>query len=133
MISAKRIYDPPSDSDGTRVLIMRLWPRGIRRSRIDLWLKELGPVLPLLRAFRSDKLTWAQYTRRYLAGLERPEAQEQLTQVREAAKGGTVTLFCGCPDERRCHRSLLRAYLLDSPASRRTKAGRGTHMAGGAR
>ena len=124
MIGAKRIYDPPSDSEGHRVLIMRLWPRGIRKSRVDVWLKELGPVLPLLRAFRGGQLTWAQYTHRYLAGLERPEAQAQLAEVRAAAKGGTVTLFCGCPDETRCHRSLLRAYLLDSPASRRKQSGR---------
>ena len=113
MIAAKRIYDPPSSSDGTRVLIMRLWPRGIKKSRVDVWLKELAPVLPLLRAFRGGELTWPQYTERYLAGLERPEAQEQLAQVRAAAKDGTVTLFCGCQDETRCHRSLLRAYLLD--------------------
>ena len=115
MIAAKRIYDPPSSSDGTRVLIMRLWPRGIKKSRVDVWLKELGPVLPLLRAFRGGELTWPQYTERYLAGLERPEAQEQLAQVRAVAKDGTVTLFCGCQDETRCHRSLLRAYLLDNP------------------
>ena len=50
VIAAKRIYDPPSDSEGMRVLIMRLWPRGIRKTRVDVWLKELGPVLPLLRA-----------------------------------------------------------------------------------
>jgi uncharacterized protein YeaO (DUF488 family) len=124
VIGARRIYGPPGDSEGTRVLIMRLWPRGIRKSRVDVWWKELGPILPLLRAFRAGKLSWAQYTRRYLAGLERPEAQAQLAQVREAAKHGTVTLFCGCSDETRCHRSLLRAYLLDSPASRRTKSGR---------
>jgi uncharacterized protein YeaO (DUF488 family) len=136
MIAAKRIYDPPSSDEGTRVLIMRLWPRGIRKTRVDIWLKELGPVLPLLRAFRAGKLTWPQYTRRYLAGLERPEAQEPLAQVRAAAKDGTVTLFCGCPDETRCHRSLLRTYLLDSPASRRKKSGRAPRRrtaSGGAR
>jgi uncharacterized protein YeaO (DUF488 family) len=120
VIAAKRIYDPPSASEGRRVLIMRLWPRGIRKSRVDVWLKELGPVLPLLRAFRGGQIGWAEYTRRYLAGLERPEAQAPLAEVRAAAKTGTVTLFCGCPDESRCHRSLLRAYLLDSRASRRS-------------
>jgi uncharacterized protein YeaO (DUF488 family) len=117
VIAAKRIYDPTGESDGTRVLIMRLWPRGIKKSRVDLWLKELGPVLPLLRAFRGGQIGWAEYTRRYLAGLARPEAQEPLARVRAAAREGTVTLLCGCPDESRCHRSLLRAYLLDSPAS----------------
>ena len=113
MISVKRIYDPPSATDGTRVLIMRLWPRGIRKDRVDLWLKELGPVMPLLRAFLDEKIAWAQYRPRYLKGLERPEAQEQLAIVRASAKKGRVTLLCGCADENHCHRSLLRAYLLD--------------------
>lgn len=121
MIATRRVYHPPDDTEGTRALIMRLWPRGIRKSRVDVWLKELGPVLPLLRAFRGGKISWPEYTRRYLAGLERRQAQAQLAEVRAAAKKGTVTLFCGCPDENRCHRSLLRAYLLDSPASPRSK------------
>ena len=115
MIAAKRIYDPPSDSEGYRVLIMRLWPRGIRKSRVDVWLKELGPILPLMRAFRSGRMGWAEYRRRYLAGLKRPEAQAPLAEVRAAAKKSTVTVFCGCPDENRCHRSLLRGYLQGSP------------------
>ena len=113
MISTRRVYDPSSRDDGTRVLVMRLWPRGIRKDRVDVWLKELGPVVPLLRAFLDEKITWAQYRPRYLKGLERPEAQEQLAIVRGAAKKGRVTLLCGCADETRCHRSLLRAYLLD--------------------
>ena len=113
MISTRRVYDPSSRDDGTRVLVMRLWPRGIRKDRVDVWLKELGPVVPLLRAFLDEKITWAQYRPRYLKGLERPEAQEQLAIVRAAAKKGRVTLLCGCADENRCHRSLLRAYLLD--------------------
>ncbi|MGH7305074.1 MAG: DUF488 domain-containing protein [Candidatus Rokuibacteriota bacterium] len=116
MIAAKRIYEPASDSDGTRVLIMRLWPRGIRKDRVDVWLKELGPILPLLRAFRGGDVDWAEYTKRYLAGLARPEAEAPLAQVRAAAQDGTVTLLCGCADASHCHRSLLRAYLLDSPA-----------------
>ena len=95
------------------MLIMRLWPRGIRKDRVDLWLKELGPVVPLLRAFRAGKIGWAGYRRRYLKGLERPEAQAALAEVRALARTGRVTLLCGCPDEARCHRSLLREYLLD--------------------
>ncbi len=113
MIRTKRVYDPPARTDGTRVLVMRLWPRGIRKDRVDLWLKELGPVVALLRAYRGGKLDWAEYRRRYLAGLERPEAQEAVAHVRGLARKGTVTLLCGCPDEARCHRSLLGKYLLD--------------------
>ncbi len=112
-IGAKRVYDPASPDDGARVLIMRLWPRGIRKERVDVWLKELGPVVPLLRAFRDGKLGWAEYRRRYLNGLERPEAQAALGEVRKLARRGPVTLLCGCADAARCHRSLLRGYLLD--------------------
>ena len=113
MIRAKRVYDPAEAKDGARVLIVRLWPRGIRKDRVDLWLKELGPVVPLLRAYRGGKIGWAEYRRRYLAGLARPEAQEAVARVRQLAREGSVTLLCGCPDEARCHRSLLRTYLLD--------------------
>jgi uncharacterized protein YeaO (DUF488 family) len=112
-VHTKRVYAPAAPTDGTRVLIMRLWPRGIRKARVDVWLKELGPVVPLLRAFLDGALGWAAYRRRYLAGLARPEAQEALGAVRALARRGPVTLLCGCADETRCHRSLLRDYLLD--------------------
>ena len=117
-IVTKRIYAPPAADDGYRVLIMRLWPRGIRKERVDAWLKELGPVPPLLRDFLDERITWAEYVPRYLAGLARPEAQEAIAEVRRRAREGRVTLLCGCADEQRCHRTLLRAYLLDSPRAR---------------
>lgn len=90
---------------------MRLWPRGIRKDRIDLWLRELGPILPLLRDFRAQRVDWTDYRRQYLAGLGRPEAQADVERVLALARDGMVTLLCGCPDEQRCHRSLLRDYL----------------------
>lgn len=110
-LAARRIYDAPSPDDGTRVLIMRLWPRGIRKDRVDRWLKELGPVTPLLRDFLDDRITWDEYVPRYLAGLDRPEAREAVAEVRRLARGGRVTLLCGCADARRCHRTLLLDYL----------------------
>ena len=113
MIAIKRVYEPKTKTDGTRVLIMRLWPRGIRKTHVDIWLTELGPVLPLMRAFRSGRISWTEYRRRYRKGLARPEAQAPLATVRAYEKSGRVTLLCGCPDENRCHRSLLRDYLLD--------------------
>jgi uncharacterized protein YeaO (DUF488 family) len=71
---------------------------------VDTWLKELGPVPSLLRAFLDERITWAQYVPRYLAGLERPEAQAAIAEVRRRAREGRVTLLCGCEDEQRCHR-----------------------------
>jgi uncharacterized protein YeaO (DUF488 family) len=115
-IVTKRIYEPADAADGTRVLIMRLWPRGIRKERVDRWLKELGPVKELLRDFLDRRIDWPTYTARYLAGLARPEAQDALAQVRALARQGRVTLLCGCADEHHCHRSLLAAYLKAHPA-----------------
>ena len=117
-IVTRRIYAPASADDGHRVLIMRLWPRGIRKERVNVWLKELGPVPTLLREFLDERISWEQYVPRYLAGLARPEAQDAIEEVRRRASEGRVTLLCGCADEAHCHRSLLRAYLLDSPRAR---------------
>jgi uncharacterized protein YeaO (DUF488 family) len=112
-IHTKRVYEPAAPGDGTRVLIMRLWPRGIRKAHVDVWLRELGPVVPLLRALLDGTIGWTVYRRRYLAGLARPEARDALAEVRALARRRPVTLLCGCADEARCHRSLLRNYLLD--------------------
>ena len=117
-IAIKRIYEPADPADGTRVLIMRLWPRGIRKDRVDLWRKELGPVKELLRDFLDKKIDWPTYTRRYLAGLDRPEAQEAIAEVGTLAGQALVTLLCGCADERHCHRSLLAEYLRRTSTSR---------------
>jgi uncharacterized protein YeaO (DUF488 family) len=111
------VYTPGAAADGTRVLIMRYWPRGIRRERIDVWLRELAPEIPLLRSFLDGKITWAQYRPRYLAGLRRPQARQAVAEVRRLARQGPVTLLCGCADPRRCHRTLLQAHLLDSAAT----------------
>jgi len=109
-IRTGRVYDVPGRRDGVRVLIMRLWPRGIRKARVDRWLKDLGPSLPLLRAFRRGDLGWAEYRRRYLAGLASPAAQAAWDEVRALARRRPVTFLCGCADVARCHRTLLRAY-----------------------
>jgi len=110
-VATKNVREPADASDGVRVLVMRLWPRGVRKDRVDLWLRELGPVLPLLRAIRAGRVGWPAYRRRYLAGLARAAARAPLAEVRALARKGPVTLLCGCPDARRCHRSLLKAYL----------------------
>ena len=111
-VRTKRIYEPADPADGTRVLIMRLWPRGIRKERVTVWLKELGPPLPLLRDFLDKRVDWTTYVGRYRAALQRPEAEEHVERVLALAREGPLTLICGCADERRCHRTLLRDELL---------------------
>ena len=106
MIKIKRIYDPPSPDDGERLLVMRLWPRGVRKDAVDRWEKELGPSTDLLRAYRAGQFDWGEFARRYRAEMrEKPELLEELSK---RAARGTVTLLCGCADESRCHRGLLR-------------------------
>ena len=107
MLLAKRVYDKPERSDGTRVLVMRLWPRGVKKSAVDLWLKDLGAEIASLRAFKAGRIGWPEMRRRYLAGLRREPAASALKRLRAMARRGRVTALCSCADPKRCHRSLL--------------------------
>lgn len=111
MVRTKRVSEPREPGDGTRVLVMRLWPRGVRKEHVDLWLRPLGTDLALIKAWKGGKLGWAELRRRYLQGLETPEAQQALEELRGLARKGTVTLLCNCPEEARCHRGILKAVL----------------------
>jgi len=111
MLRTKRVYDKPARADGTRVLVMRLWPRGIKKIAVDLWLKDLGAEVANLRAFKAGSIGWPEMRRRYLAGLKREPAASALGRLRAMAKRSCVTVLCSCEDETRCHRSLLRAAL----------------------
>ncbi len=110
-VKTKRIYDPPEAADGTRVLVMRLWPRGISKEKVDHWFKTLGTDPPLIRAWKAGKLSWVELRRGYLAGLKRAEAQAQLAELRALVRKGPVTLLCSCPHESRCHRGILKQLL----------------------
>lgn len=113
-VQTKRVYDPREPADGTRVLVMRLWPRGIKRSHVDGWLKDLGAELPLIKAWKAGRLTWPEFRRRYVRGLAKPPARVQLGELRALATKGSVTLLCACPDEARCHRGILKELLTGS-------------------
>lgn len=110
-VRTKRVYEAPARGDGFRVLVMRLWPRGVRKGAVDLWLKDLGAEVANLRAWKAGRLGWPEMRRRYLAGLKRPPAAAALARLRSLARRRTVTLLCSCEDAARCHRSLLPAAL----------------------
>ena len=111
-VRTKRVYEPNAPGDGTRILVMRLWPRGIKKKHMDAWLKELGAEVPLIKAWKTGKLSWPEFRRCYLAGLRKPVARTQLRELRALARKGRVTLLCSCPDESRCHRGLLKRLLV---------------------
>lgn len=111
----KRAYVSPTPDDGTRVLIDRLWPRGIKKEdlAIDQWNKELAPSTALRQWFAHDPALWDEFERRYAAELE-PHA-EPLDALRALARKGTVTLVYGAHDEAHNNAVALRALLLAQP------------------
>lgn len=97
-IEIKRVYDPPSADDGYRVLIDRLWPRGVGReaARIDEWARELAPSDELRRWFGHDPGRFPEFRRRYERELE--EHGETLERLRELARRGRLTIVFGARD-----------------------------------
>ena len=81
MVKIKRVYDPPESSDGTRILVMRLWPRGIRRERVDEWNRDVAPSVDLLHAFKREGLPWERYVKGYWKEIA-PEAVDALRRRR---------------------------------------------------
>ncbi len=113
-IRIKRIYDPPSPGDGYRLLVMRRWPRGIRKDAVDAWQKGLAPSEPLRKAYLHEDLAWDEFARAYLD--EMTLSLDVLLKETRRAQEMTVTLLCSCHDETRCHRSLLKE-LMETVAS----------------
>ncbi len=101
-VALKRAYDKPAAGDGTRVLVERLWPRGIRKdaAKIDLWLKDLAPSTELRKWFHAHPAMWPQFRDRYLKELHTPEASEALEQLYGLVnRRKPVTLVFGSKDE----------------------------------
>lgn len=95
MVVLKRAYEPAKASDGTRVLVDRLWPRGVKKeeARLDAWLKDLAPSNALRHWFHARPRQWLNFRKRYLAELARPEAAPALDELyRLAARRALLTL-----------------------------------------
>jgi len=116
-IRIRRIYDPPQAADGARVLVDRLWPRGVRKAsaKLTLWLKDVAPSTALRQWFAHDPAHWQQFTRRYRAELKRNAAVAQLEQLLER---GTVTLLYAARDREHNHALVLAGFLRDLPERR---------------
>jgi uncharacterized protein YeaO (DUF488 family) len=112
-VQVKRVYDPPSAADGVRVLVDRLWPRGLSKTAasVDLWLKDIAPSVSLRRWFNEnhDPSRWSEFTQRYAEELDSKKAA--IAALIAAVRGGRVTLVFGARDHYHNNAMALRTYL----------------------
>lgn len=110
-VSIKRVYEPPAGSDGCRVLVDRLWPRGLAKDKaaVDLWLKDAAPSDTLRKRLHSGAAGWGEFRRAYLAELK--QHREALRPLADKARRSRVTLLFGSRDEQRNNAAVLKEYL----------------------
>ncbi len=111
MIKLKRIYDEPHDSDGFRILVDRLWPRGLSKDKVkvDTWMKDIAPSDSLRKWFSHDTGKWAQFKVRYFEELK--DKRELVNLIKEKEKKGIVTLLFGAKDETHNNAVALKEYI----------------------
>lgn len=114
-IRLKRAYERPVPDDGERVLVDRLWPRGIRKDEagIDRWMKQVAPSAALRTWFGHDARRWDEFRRRYRAELK--QLAPELSELRSRARKGTITLVYAARDEAHNDAVVLRNVLLGRP------------------
>ena len=100
MIKLKRVYEKPSKGDGIRILVERLWPRGLTKERasVDLWLKDIAPSTELRKWFGHDPAKWEQFCKRYRVELE--QRKEAVNLLKQKSEEGTITLVYAARDEK---------------------------------
>jgi uncharacterized protein YeaO (DUF488 family) len=113
-VTLKRVYEPPARSDGTRVLVDRLWPRGLSRDRaaVDQWLRDLAPSDNLRKWFHTNREAWSVFRKRYLKELARPESAQALDELyRLANRRKKLTLLFASKDEEQNNAVVLKDLL----------------------
>ena len=115
MIKTKYIYAPRETSDGTRILIARKWPRGVRKAHFDEWIKELSPEDDTLKKWLDSKRTeegWKKYLSKFLPQIKASNAAGKIEELRERSKKGEViTLLCHCRSGEHCHRYIIKSKI----------------------
>lgn len=111
MIKLKRVYEQPSPDDGLRILVDRLWPRGLTKQRaaVDLWMKDVAPSTELRKWFNHDPAKWEQFQIRYRKELQ--EKKEALKDLKQKSKRQALTLVYGARDEEHNEALVLKKVL----------------------
>ncbi|HWA44632.1 MAG TPA: DUF488 family protein [Hypericibacter adhaerens] len=112
-LKVKRVYDAPAAGDGTRILVDRLWPRGLAKdeAKIDLWLKAIAPSDALRKRFHGHPENWDRFCAAYEKELAGPEAQAAAQELHERLRQGPVTLLYASRDEHHNNAVALKAWL----------------------
>jgi uncharacterized protein YeaO (DUF488 family) len=120
-VKIKRAYEPAAANDGARILIDRLWPRGVKKAdaAIDQWVKDIAPSTSLRKWFGHDPERWTEFRRRYAAEVH--QHPEQLSRLRELARQGPITLIFSAHDAVHNDAVALRNFLLGRQAKRKTE------------
>jgi uncharacterized protein YeaO (DUF488 family) len=131
-IRIKRAYADPAPDDGARILVDRLWPRGLKKesARLDAWLKDIAPSDALRKWFGHDPDKWPEFRRRYSRELAQAEAAEGLKALRERVARGPVTLVYAAADEAR-NNAVVLAGFLDRRARKSARGDASTTRSGG--
>jgi uncharacterized protein YeaO (DUF488 family) len=110
-IKIKRVYDEAKKADGKRILVDRLWPRGLTKTRakVDLWLREIAPSTALRRWFGHEPSKWGDFKRRYSAELE--QNRDQVAWLKREIAAGKVTLIYGAKDQEHNAAVVLKEFL----------------------
>jgi uncharacterized protein YeaO (DUF488 family) len=110
-IRLKRAYEAPGDDDGTRILVERLWPRGVSKDEagIDLWLKEVAPSAQLRKWYGHELAKWEEFRRRYRAELD--QNSDALDDLKQKIRSGPVTFVYAAKDEEHNSARVLKEYL----------------------
>lgn len=117
MIKLKRVYEPVARGDGRRVLVERLWPRGVKKDdgRVSEWLRDIAPSPELRRWYGHAPAKWPGFQRRYRAELRRPAQRRLLEALADEARRGTVTLVYAARDTERNSARVVREELEKVP------------------
>ncbi len=120
-IRLKRAYEPPEAGDGTRILVDRLWPRGVRKEEaaIDHWFRDIAPSAELRQWFGHDVARWAEFQKRYAAELK--HHAEQIDALLRLARKGPITLIFGARDEEHNDAVVLKQLLLKQSKGRSSR------------
>ncbi|HEX3647761.1 MAG TPA: DUF488 family protein [Pseudonocardiaceae bacterium] len=112
-INYRRIYEDPDPSDGTRVLVDRVWPRGLTKSdaRLDEWLRDVAPSTELRRWYHHDPELFNEFRDRYLAELAEPERRQAADHLRDIVAAGDLTLLTATKDLEHSQAAVLAAWL----------------------